>query len=117
MHSVGMSDTIILPKSDHVRDVGIRLRQLIDALDIPYKQAAQEMGVSKSHLGNWMRGTNYPTPYEVFRFCRRRGVNFDWIFLGDPAALPHRVVERLLAGVFPQETPAGEGSQAFEKTS
>lgn len=110
-----MPNLTILAKSDHVRHVGIRLRQLIDALEIPYVQAAEEMGVSKSQLGNWMRGDSYPAPYQLYLFCRRRGLNFDWPFLGDPAALPYQVASRLLqAAPEPAELEVA-GSQASGK--
>lgn len=95
VHRREMEQTI-LSQRDHMVEVGHRLRRLIDALGIPYKQAADEMGITKNHLGNWMRGDAYPRPYELYRFCRIRGVNMDWIFLGDPSGLPHRVVTRLL---------------------
>jgi transcriptional regulator with XRE-family HTH domain len=86
----------ILSKSDHMKAVGNRLRQLIDALGIKYAQAARDMEIPKNHLGNWMRGEAYPLPFEMYRFCRIRGVNMDWVFLGDPSGLPHRVAEQLM---------------------
>ncbi len=110
-----MPNLAILSKSDHVQQVGIRLRQLIDALEIPYVQAATEMGVSKSQLGNWMRGDSYPAPYQLYLFCRRRGVNFDWPFLGDPAALPYQVASRLLQGEPEPEPPSAADNQVSEK--
>jgi len=84
-------------KEDHIAAVGARLRQLIDALDIPYVEAARDMGVPKSQLGNWMRGDrSYPPIYPIYRFCRIRGVDMNWVFLADPSGLPHRVTSRLL---------------------
>lgn len=110
-----MPNLAILAKSDHVQQVGIRLRQLIDALEIPYTLAAEEMGVSKSQLGNWMRGDSYPAPYQLYLFCRRRGLNFDWPFLGDPASLPYQVASRLLQGGPEPEQLSVADSQASEK--
>lgn len=109
-----MSEVLITPKSDHVRATGLRLRQLIKALGLSYVKAAEDMGISKSHLGNWMRGDNYPGPFELYRFCRRHGVNFDWVFLGDPASLPHRVAERLLTAELAQEAQTDADNQASE---
>lgn len=110
-----MPNLAILAKSDHVQHVGVRLRQLIDALDISYVQAAHEMGVTKSQLGNWMRGDSYPAPYQLYLFCRRRGLTFDWVYLGDPAGLPYQVATRLLQGEQAPEETSGAGSQASEK--
>ncbi|MGY8607068.1 hypothetical protein ACTVH1_15450 [Gluconobacter cerinus] len=44
------------PQSDHQRHVGQRLRQVLDALPLPYVDAATVMGVSKQMLRNWMAG-------------------------------------------------------------
>jgi hypothetical protein len=55
------------------------------------------MGISKSHIGNWMRGTaGYPTPYEMYRFCLINGVDMNWVFLGDPSRLPRAVGDQVL---------------------
>ncbi len=107
-------EQLILAQSDHMRAVGSRLRMIIDALGLPYVDAAAELGVSKSHLGNWMRGDSYPRQYELYRFCRIRGINTDYIFLGDPSGLPGRVLEALIrqeqeqaATAEPDHPPAG----------
>ena len=104
--------TAILSKSDHMKAVGARLRQLIDALGISYVEAAKDMGIPKNHLGNWMRGDAYPLHYEIYRFARIRGVNLDWVFLGDPSGLPQRVFAKLPGlGQEPADQPVSE-SQA-----
>ena len=110
----GMRTTTLLAKSDHVRQCGVRLRQLIDALDISYAEAARDMRVTRSQLGNWLRGDSYPAPYSLYIFCRIRGVNFDWVYLGDPGALPHQLAVRLL-GLPPESAnPGGQASLATE---
>lgn len=90
-------DILIQSESDYRRAVGQRLRLLIRALGIPYVEAAADMDVSRTQLGNWMRGTHgFPRHYELYKFCRKRGVNTDWIYLADPSGLPARVRDRLL---------------------
>lgn len=89
-------EQLILAQSDHMVAVGSRLRRLIRALGIKYVEAAADMGISKNHLGNWMRGDAYPTPYELYKFCRVRGVTTDYIFLGDPSGLRKAVWEELM---------------------
>ncbi len=73
--------------------VNVRLRQLIDALGIKYVRAAEDMGITKNHLGNWMREEKpvYPDIYKIYRFCRIRGVDFNWVFLGPFGAAGTRV--------------------------
>jgi transcriptional regulator with XRE-family HTH domain len=90
-------ETVILPRSDHVREVGRRLRLLIEAIGITQAEAARDMGVPPNHLGNWIRGDrSYPLEYSIYRFCRIRGVDTNWLYLGDPSSLPERVARRLL---------------------
>lgn len=100
----------VLSKADHTKAVGVRLRQLIDALGLSYVDAANDMGVTKNHLGNWMRGAAYPLHYSLYRFCRIRGVNTDWVYLGDPSGLPHRVAAALLQPAPKQEDRSAQGS-------
>ena len=90
-------ETPLMPQSEHQVACGFRLRRLIDACEISYVRAAADMGVSKQRLGNWMRGDNYPELYALYRFARLRGVNTDYVFLGDWTNLPQRVAEKLQA--------------------
>ncbi|MDB5317811.1 MAG: hypothetical protein JWO24_3655 [Rhodospirillales bacterium] len=75
--------------------VGSNLRAAIDALGISYVDAAEVMGVTKNHLGNWMRGSTYPMPFAVYRFSRRYGVTADWLYLSDPSGLPLRIASAM----------------------
>jgi transcriptional regulator with XRE-family HTH domain len=100
-------EQLILSQSDHVRAVGDRLRRIIRALGIRQVEAAADMGIPKNHLGNWLRGDAYPRQYQLYRFCRIRGITADYILLGDPSGLPHRMVEALIR----QELAPAEGAE------
>ena len=102
----------ILSESDHRRACGFRLRQLIKALGLKQVQAAEDMGIPKNHLGNWLRGDAYPKQYEMYRFCRIRGVDMDWVFLGDPSGLPHWVAENILKSPVQEDREAADIHQA-----
>ena len=91
----------ILPLAEHKLACGNRLRLLIDMLKLSYVEAASLMGVSKNVLRNWMAGENYPQPYALYRLCRSRGVNFDYVFLGDWSSLPHSLGQALDARLQP----------------
>lgn len=86
--------------------VGDRLRRVIKALGIKQVAAAEDMGVTKNHLGNWLRGVAYPLNYELYKFCRIRGVSTDYIFLGDPSGLRKAVWDAILR----QELELAEGA-------
>lgn len=114
----GPMQTAILGVTDHQRVVGHRLRKLIDALGISYVEAGKDMDVSKSKLGNWMRGDNYPDPHAIYRFCRARRINsgvFDFIFLGDYSGLPQRIAEPLEAELLSSPEASAElAPQTFD---
>lgn len=93
----GSMESAILPPSDHRIAVGARLRKLIDMLGMTYVDAAELMGISKHVLRNWMAGETYPQPYPLYRLCRLKGVDFNYVFLGDWAALPGRLSSQLEA--------------------
>ena len=85
----------LLPKEHHLQ-AGLRLRQAIAACQMKQVEAAEVMGVTKNHLGNWLRGEAPIRMYELYRFCRMTGVTADWVILGDPSGLPRRIAERLI---------------------
>jgi len=101
-------DTLIIAQSDHQRAVGARLRRLLELLDLAQTEAAELMGVSKQSLNNWLRGDSYPPAYPIYRLCRARGVDFNFIMLGDWGALRSSlatVLERELLAAPPQAEP------------
>jgi transcriptional regulator with XRE-family HTH domain len=87
----------VLSFADHKIQCGQRLRKLIDLLDLPYVEAAELMGISKHVLRNWMAGESYPQPHSLYRLCRAKGVDFNYVFLDDWSALPHRLSSALEA--------------------
>lgn len=94
LHHRGMQ-THIFPMSDHKKVVGARLRKIIDIIGLQYTEAADIMGVSKQVLRNWMSGESYPAPYSLYKLCKSKGVNFDYIFLGNWDHLPHHLAKVL----------------------
>lgn len=77
------------------REAGMRLRKIIDAAAIPQVLAAQYMGVTKSNLGNWLRGEAPIPTYALYRFCLMTGATADWVLLGKPDGLPLRLSQHL----------------------
>jgi transcriptional regulator with XRE-family HTH domain len=110
-------DQLIMTQSDHMAAVGSRLRRLIAALGLKQVEAAADMGVTKNHLGNWLRGDAYPRHYELYRFCRIRGVTADYVLLGDPSGLKASVLAALMRQEqAPEEAEEGD-PPAVEKTA
>lgn len=95
-----MTGARVLRETDYHKAAGYRLRALIQALIETcrvrsFAQAAEHLEISAPHLGNWMRGKPIRT-YHLYRFCRRHGVTFDWVFLGDPSGLPEPVLSLVM---------------------
>lgn len=90
-------DLPILSVTDFKMDVGRRLRRLIELLDLKQTEAADLMGVTKWTLQNWLDGDSPPQPYPIYRFCRLRGVDFNYVFLGDHSRLPAEIARKLEA--------------------
>ena len=84
-----------LSQSDYQVAAGERLRTVIQLLDLSFTDAAEIMGISKHVLNFWMRGDNPIQPYPLYRLCRAKGINFDYVALGDWSALPHWVARKI----------------------
>jgi hypothetical protein len=95
-----MRGALVLREIDYHVQAGFRLRVLIQALIdcgkvASFAQAAEHLETTPSHLGNWMRGRPIRT-FHLYRFCRRHGVTFDWVFLGDPSGLTEPVLSLVM---------------------
>lgn len=88
-------DLPILPVSDFSADAGRRLRKVIKLLGLKQTEAAELMGVTKWTLQNWLDGDSPPQPYPIYRFARLKGVDFNYIFLGDHSRLPADLARKL----------------------
>jgi transcriptional regulator with XRE-family HTH domain len=101
-------DYPILPKSEHQRAVGVRLRRTIDALGLSYTRAAEVMGTSRQVLHGWMEGRSYPENYCLYRLCRAYRVTFDYAYLGDWAMMPAALAQALETALAPPAAAAPE---------
>ena len=70
---------------------------IVGVIGGPQSAIAARLGVSKSKLGNWLRGDNYPDPYAMWLLCRHYGVTMDWIYRGEIFGLPVSLADGLRA--------------------
>lgn len=80
------------------RAVGERIKATRLALD--YKNAAEFgrlVDIAPNALNNYETGRSRPTVEQAVKIARVTGVTLDWIYLGNRANLPHRIVVRLPA--------------------
>lgn len=88
-------DIPVLPQSEHQREAGRRLRKLLELLQLRQVEAARIMGVSKHVLRNWLAGDNPVQPYALYRLCRVKQVDCNYVYLGDWSALPRPLGKQL----------------------
>ena len=69
----------------HKQIVGRNLRITIAAVELRPADAAREMGISPSKLGNWLRGDNYPDPLLITRFCADHTAPLEMVYQGTAA--------------------------------
>jgi transcriptional regulator with XRE-family HTH domain len=75
--------------------VGDNLRTAIEATGHSQAAVARAIGVSPSRLGNWLRGDNFPNPWEMRRFCDLYGVTMDWLYRRRVYGLPAELAAHL----------------------
>lgn len=81
----------------HKRQVGDRLRLVIEAIGITQVEAAKVMGISAPKLGNWLRGDNYPSNLAMLRLKERYGVTLDYLISDSVVGMPSSLVDGLRA--------------------
>lgn len=86
--------TPILGRTDFHADSGRRLRLLIERLGLKQVEAAELMGVTKHVLRNWLAGDHPISVYALYRLCKAKGVDFNYVFLGDWSHLPHSLAKQ-----------------------
>jgi transcriptional regulator with XRE-family HTH domain len=85
----------VLDEGDFHRSAGSRLRTILDLLGLEEPVAAGLMGLSVSALRKMLSGTAPMNVYALYRLSRAKGVDFNYVFLGDWSALPSRLAKRL----------------------
>ncbi|MBF0423249.1 MAG: helix-turn-helix transcriptional regulator [Magnetococcales bacterium] len=79
--------------------IGHRLSAVRQALDLSLEDFAAAIEVELPALTRWETGEDSPNLHAMFRMAKRFSVTLDWIFLGDPAGLPHRIAGKTLKAV------------------
>ena len=88
-----------LTPAEHKEHVADNLRRIVAVIGGSQTAIATRLGVSKSRLGNWLRGDNYPDPYAMWLLCLHYGVTMEWIYRGETFGLPSVLADGLRAAV------------------
>jgi transcriptional regulator with XRE-family HTH domain len=87
-------------------DIGKRIVLLREALGYGQGAFAQLTGLTQSGLSNYEAGTRRPEIDKAIQIVQKTGVTLDWIYLGDRAGLPQRLLAQL-AELDSRQTKAG----------
>jgi transcriptional regulator with XRE-family HTH domain len=69
--------------ADYKKDVGKRLRALREVSGLKQRAFASGFGKEQNTYQKWESGGNFPDPMAVLGICKRYGVDFNYVFLGD----------------------------------
>lgn len=85
------------PNPESLEAIGRRLKATRLALGHPAQgDFAKHAGIKANTYNQWEQGLIRPSLDGAKALCRTYRLTLDWIFLGDPSALPHGL-GRLLA--------------------
>lgn len=76
-------------------DIAMRLAALMKALDLNQASFAARIGVSQPALNNYLKGIRRPDLDVAINIQTKTGVTLDWLYLGDRAGLPSRLLDIL----------------------
>ena len=107
-HAWGWSAGCVVPKtppdfSDLATGYGVRLRATRIALEYATATAAaKKFNTTLARWNNWELEKNPPDLHTMLALKFMHGVPLDWIYAGDPQALPNHLVQKLVtAGASP----------------
>ncbi len=75
--------------------IGQRLSHLRHALELNQRQLAERLGISGPRWANYELGTSRITVEMALRLVERWGVSLDWIYYGNPAAMPEGLLRKI----------------------
>lgn len=81
--------------ADVMIEVGKRLRASREATGLEQSDFSA-WGIERTRLSQWENGRRAANAIALIPFCERFGISLDWIFRGDPRALPNDLYNRIM---------------------
>ena len=81
---------------DNLRAIGARLRAVRLALGLTQKDLYEPLGVKAATWNHWESGKRLPDPLVMVKLKEMHGISMDWIYAGDPSALPFSLAKIML---------------------
>ncbi len=80
----------------NLKAVGARLRAARLALGLTQKDLYEPLGVKPATWNHWESGKRLPDPLVMAKLKDMLGISMDWIYAGDPSALPFSLARVVL---------------------
>jgi transcriptional regulator with XRE-family HTH domain len=95
-------------------EIGKRLIQLRRALDLTQKQIANALNMTVPRWANYELGTSRIPVDEALKLVRLWGVSLDWVYYGNRAMMPQRLIRQINA-VAPEPHNNRSGASKAER--
>jgi len=79
----------------YAEQIARRLIATRRALGLTQAELCRRSGVQQSTYNQFEKAINIISPKQAVRLCEALGLTLDWIYLGDPGALPPKLVQAL----------------------
>ena len=110
---VPMNGKNALPKVSSRQEIAIRLKLTREALGLRPIQVCRDLGFSANTYSQWESGDRRPNLEDMILFSNRYGVSLDWIYRGEPGALPWDIASTIFGA---EKRNSSEGKLAEENT-
>lgn len=92
----------VTPREGDTRDayaeqIARRLITTRRALNLTQADLCRSSGIQPNTYNQYEKAKNIISLTQALRLCKTLGLTLDWIYMGDPIALPARVIQALAA--------------------
>ena len=84
-----------LPKNRTFEAIGKRLKGFRKTTGLTQKEFASRAGILDTTYNQYEQGKSQPKVEYAYALCDTYGLTLDWIYSGDLAGLPYRIVKEL----------------------
>jgi hypothetical protein len=80
---------------DTAKTIGKRLIATVEALEMKPAELCRQIGIAPNRWSQYANGERRITIAVSIKLAERYGVTLDWIYRGDPSALPQRLHQKI----------------------
>lgn len=85
-----------VPQPRSIDAIAARLRATRQALGLSQTELCQRTKLARNTYNQWENAKGRPGLDQAIQMCDGLGVSLDWIYLGNPGALPYAIASKVL---------------------